>query len=357
MNMPHTLQDLKEKAVRTAIRMMMLAVTGLAASGAAQDFVFVSNRLPAEPPVSDSGQLMRQNELFRYEDGSEIRLTFTPSDNEWDPQPSPSGRYVAYYANDTVVDWAAAELPDTWDWYLRILDLESGLLLEEWLLPDSAGSTRMAGGFQTAWLPDESGLYAQVMDAGHDGLIARFTIGSPTAMAVSRGTGLHLDAARGWLATALDGYATVIDPFSGNQYPLVLGEPLGWVGDQLVVGGAGPLMLMDPVTAERNVLDSSADYYPFFAVSPAGSRYVWLSYSLDSTGTRLVVTDGNFAPVASWLRADYIESAHWLDEGTLLLTGMLADTMAITRLDVSEGFETDVVATRSDNLTVRLLGR
>lgn len=330
----------------------MLAALTLVASAMAQEFLFVSNRLRAEPEVGASGATLYQNELYLYRDGSEIRLTVTPDQNEWDPALSPSGRHVAYMVNDTVIDWAADELPETWNWYLRIMDLESGMLLEEWLVPEAAGTTRMAGGFGIAWYADEQSLLVQVLDQAHEGSIALFEVGVAEPRILARGVGASLDAATGWFATTMDGYVTVVDPSSGASYPLVMGEVLGWLGDQVVVGGQGPLMLFDPVSATRTELATAGDYYTSFAISPDGSHYAWLHYL--TSGTVITVADSEFEPLAEWLYPDYVASVSWLDDDVLLLSTMMQDRLVISEMRISDGAEYVLVSSFNDSFLPEL---
>lgn len=334
---------------------LVLTLVLLFTAANAQDFVFASNRLRAEPATGPSGTPLHQNDLFLYRNGSEIRLTFTPTEDEWDPQPSPSGRYLAYLVNDTIIDWTADELPQTWNWLVRIMDLETGLTLEEWPIPRAAGSTRVAGGFDIAWSPDENALLAQGFhDDGH-GIIFRFEVGNPEPVSLTRGLGVFLHPELAWFATTQDGFVTVIDPLSGNQYPLEAGEALGWLGDEVIVGGDDRLKLMNPVTAEETRLDSTNDYYPVFVTSPAGTRHAWISYARDSAGTVITVVDSSFDRLASWLYNDFIDSLVWLDEESLIVNGMLGDNLAITQVRVEDGAEIVLVATRSDNMNVRLM--
>ena len=332
-----------------------LATAALLSTAAAQEFVFASNRLRAEPATGPSGNPLHQNELFLYRDGSEIRLTFTPDEDEWDPQPSPSGRFLAHFVNDTIIDWSADELPETWNWLVRIMDVESRLTVEEWTIPSAAGSTRVAGGFDIAWHPDETALLAQGFEADGDGVIFRFEAGNPEPVNLGRGLGVHLHPETGWFATMQDGFVTVIDPASGNSYPLEAGEALGWHGDDVIVGGQDRLKLMNPVTAEQTALDASNDYYPVFVSSPSGDRHAWISYGNASAGTVVTVVDSQFKELASWHYNDFIDSLVWLDEESLLVNAMLGDNLAIMQVRVEDGTEFVLVATRSDNMNVRTI--
>ena len=331
---------------RIATVLLCLAFT---AGAAAQSFVFVSNRLAADPEIGPSGAQLSQNELFLYEDGSEIRLTFTPGQDEWDPAVSPSGRYLAYVVSDRIIDWDAPDLPASWSWQLRVMDLDSRLLLEQWQLPSGSDTTRPAGGFDIAWSADEQGLFVQGTDAQHEGLIARVTVGDDGVETVGRGVGIELNPGLGWFATTLDGYATVIDPLYGASYPLVMGEAVAWLGDRLVVGGMGPLLLIDPITAERVTLGPDGGYYAQFVTSPDGSRHAWLRYTLEDNGTVVTVTDANFRTVDSWSQ-DYVADVRWLDDETLLLAGMEGGRMTLSSVRLEDRMRHVLVGTLSDNM-------
>lgn len=328
-----------------------IIIAGLLGAAAAQEFVFTTNRLRAEPAVGPSGAQLYQNELYMYFDGSEHRLTTTPAAEEWDPEPSPSGRYLAYVVNDTVIDWQADRVPEDWHWYLRVLDLYSGEQTAEWLLPESTGRTRYAGGFQIAWYPDEAALLAQLPSGDGTGRIARFRLDEPQPELLTSGIGVHLDASRGWVATTLNGSASVYVPLSGENMMLSAGEALGWADGSVVVGGQGQLQLVDPVTAEHLLIDPQEGYYPFFSAEPQGSRFAWTRYLPDPGETVVVVADGDYNQLASWLYADFVDSLHWLPDGTLLLSVLLGEHMAIIQLDISEGTEFVLVSSMfADNM-------
>ena len=59
-----------------------LVLTVLVGAAAAQEFVFTTNRLRAEPSTGPSGAQLYQNELYIYHEGTEYRLTTTPTDEE-----------------------------------------------------------------------------------------------------------------------------------------------------------------------------------------------------------------------------------------------------------------------------------
>lgn len=317
----------------------MLVLALLAGGALAQEFLFVTSRLQAEPAVGPSGSQLYQNELYLYRDGSQQRLTFTPTESEWDPQPSPSGRLVAYVVNDSVVDWAAASVTEDWQWHLRILDLETAEVIREWLLPDSVGRTRYAGGFDIAWHPDEQSLVAQLPSGDGIGRIARFDLGEGEPQLLTSGIGVHLDDERGWIATTMNGSVAVYNKLSGEVSTLSPGETLGWVGTEVVSGGPDQLQLIDPVTAAITVLDSEPGYYASFSAEPGGGRYAWSRYVSDRDETTITISDAQFNSSATWTYSDYIDNVHWLDENSLLLTVLLGERMGIMQLDLRSGSE------------------
>src|SRR5690554_4382213 len=133
--------------VTSVLRLVFGIAVLLGPPAAAQEFIFVTGRMSALPSFAADGQLLSQNELFLYRDGSQIRLTFTPEVSEWDPRPSPSGRYLAYVVNQLVTDWEAVDVMLDGVWHLRIMDLETLEILQEWELPDTTSVWRPAGGF------------------------------------------------------------------------------------------------------------------------------------------------------------------------------------------------------------------
>lgn len=332
--------------MRKALSLFAAAVMS---SATAQEFLFVSDRLPAEPAYGASGNALRQNELFLYRDGSEIRLTFTPDEAEWDPAPSPSGKYVAYVVNDTIIDYQAVEWPETWNWSVRLMELETGLLLEEWPLPGTSGIERVAGGFSIAWYPDEQSLLVQALAPDLSGLVALLERGDPEPRILGRGFGVSLDPERGWFATSVDGHATVFDPISGHQYPLRAGQPLGWAGTDLVIGGPEMLSVYDPVTAEQVILDEGTDYYySQFTVSPDGLNYAWIRYSYGA-GSVITVASSDLSERTSWQTPDYAAELRWLDDSSLLLTGIVDGSLALSRVSADGSASWVLVGTRSDN--------
>lgn len=311
----------------------------LGGSALAQEFVFVTSRLQADPPVGSSGSQLYQNELFLYRNGTQQRLTFTPTESEWDPQPSPSGRFVAYVVNDSVIDWMADSVTEDWQWYLRIMDLESGTVTHEWLLPDSLGLTRYAGGFDIAWNADEQSLLAQLPSDDGVGRIASFALAAAEPEVLTSGIGVHLDYEGGWIATTLNASVAVVNTLSGEVMTLAPGETLGWVDRQVVSGGDGRLQLIDPVTSQVTVLDREAGYYASFSAEPGGDRYAWSRYVPDREETTITITDSRFNSRASWTYSDYVDNVQWLDENSLLLTVLLGERMGIIQLDLRSGTE------------------
>lgn len=337
-----------------------VSVTALLLLGAvvAQEFVFSTDRLKAEPAIGVTGAQLLQNELFLYRDGSELRLTDTPTEGEWGPVPSPSGRYVAYVVQDQVIDWDSEGLVMDWDWHLRVLELESGHVVGSWLLPETTGHMWPAGGFDIGWQQDEQVLYSQIggaLDAG--GGIVRVELGSENEPElVTRGFGVHVDSSRGWLATSLHGSAAVYVPLSGETLTLATGSALGWADTRVVVADRGQLSLIDPVTAERTVIDDEDGTYIAFATEDGGYRHAWVRYQSEQGMSVIVVADEQFQTMSTWLYADFVTSAGWLPGGTLLLNVMMGNHMAIMELDVAEGTEFVLVSSSiRDNRDARPL--
>jgi len=325
------------------------------AFGVAQEFVFVSNRLKAEPEVGPSGQALHQNELFLYRDGSQIRLTFTPEEDEWDPQPSPFGRFLAYVVNDKVTDWAAEDIQLDWNWHLRILDLETLLVLEDWQLPDSTGTSRYAGGFDIAWTEDESTLFVQLPGGQDSGRIGMVEVGNPDVSVIGRGFGVALSR-QGGIATTADAFATYIEPVTLQPYPLVAGEGIGWVGTDMVIGGEDRLSLFDPIAATETVLSDFSGYYMYFVSTSDGSRHAWLRYDAGEEGTLITVVDAGFEMVTAWVYPDHVSRIEFMDEDTLLLTAMAGSNFIISAVRISTHLEHQLVSSLGfDNVSALML--
>ncbi len=342
-----------ERHARSAIAVLVVL---LLTTAAAQEFVFVTNRLRAEPPLGVTGAQLLQNELFLYSDGSELRLTDTPTESEWGPEPSPTGRYVAYLVQDTVVDWDDDEMTMDWNWYVRVMDLNTREVTGEWLLPQSSGQMLPAGGLGIAWQADEEALFVQIAGLEGEGGIVHIEPGSTDSRLLTRGYGVHLDAERGWLATTLHDSATVYNPLSGETMTLAPGEARGWVGTQVVIGGMGQLSLFDPVTAEQTVIDAEEGYYVSFDSEPDGYRHAWARYLLDTGETVVVVADEQFGSMATWLYPDILDSLRWLPGGSLLLNVLMGEHMTIMEVDMADGSEFVLVGSRfRDNTNARPL--
>lgn len=316
----------------------------------AQEFVFTSNRLAAETRAAD-GSRLPQNELFLYRDGSELRLTVTPDEEEWDPAVSPSGRYLAYVVSHGVPDWTMdAPVPEL-SWSLRIMDLEDGFILEEWPLPDANGHTRPAGGFSIAWYPAEDALLLQHPGPGADNAtITRFAVGNEKPEVLTRGRGAWLDLARGWILTTIDSYATAYDPLSGANHTLLQGEALGWHWSGAVVATPGRLLLIDPVTAARTILSALPGDYQLFQQSPDGDRAAWVRNNFSIPAVFVGIAETDDWTISEYLLDDYVESIAWLDSETLVISHIDGEYFTISSLNLSEGDLLPLVATFSDSM-------
>jgi len=196
---------------------------------------------------------------------------------------------------------------------------------------------RAPGGFSIVWHEDELSLLVQLQSHPGEYQIALFQIGVAEPRILSDGFGIHLDALRGWIATQIEGYVTIVDPFSGVNYPLRLGDPLGWVGDRVVIGGPGPLVLMDPVTAEVTEISGHGDWHAYFNRSPDGSRYAWLNLTMDDSPTTVTVTDSEFNVLHEWPYEGYVGSATWGGPDSLLIGGMTDYRLTINELRIVDG--------------------
>lgn len=172
------------------LALVLAALAALAPGGLAQRFAFVSTRVPDE--LAAAYGRPPQGEVFLYLDGSELRLTRTPHASEYDPTPSPGGRYVAFAALDHADEEAGRE---AWGWWLGVVEALTGREVARWELPGSVGLFRPAGGFQLGWLGQDA-LLAQ--GVGEDGgwEVYRFDLASLDVSRVGSGFGIAVAPGR-----------------------------------------------------------------------------------------------------------------------------------------------------------------
>src|SRR5690606_22974757 len=115
-----------------------------------------------------------------------------PHASEYDPTPSPGGRYVAFAALDHADEEAGRE---AWGWWLGVVEALTGREVARWELPGSVGLFRPAGGFQLGWLGQDA-LLAQ--GVGEDGgwEVYRFDLASLDVSRVGSGFGIAVAPGR-----------------------------------------------------------------------------------------------------------------------------------------------------------------
>lgn len=207
--------------VRGAAGVLLALLLSAALTAQAQQVLFVSDR------HDPRGVL--QNDVYRWEGGSEDRVTETPGWAEFDPEPTPDGdRFVVAATN--FID-GVTRFDDDWSWRYAV-HREDGRLLDRWDIAGSEGTFRPAGGFQIAWLPDGDSFLGNAYDPGlRDWRVVRYVVGAERTIDLGYGFDivLHPDGER--FATSRHGVVEVVEIATGERRGVFTGRPLGWTKD------------------------------------------------------------------------------------------------------------------------------
>lgn len=297
----------------------------------AQEFVFVSDRLLRFDHAIVEGDYHLQSDLFIYRSGSEVRLTRTPDQDEYDPMPSPDGRLVAYAAQDAL--HPAGE--QTWAWRFEVIDLLLGQRLASWELPNSRDMTRPAGGFSITWLPDSHGFIAMVPRGNDAWMIHQFTLGESDSTLLADGASPVLSPDGRYLAFA-NPRIGIFDIKRGEHVMWTAGDhPLGWFDDtHLFVASPEMLELVDITTGERQQLFDYYGLYGTLAWSPSGRHY---GFSLlQDDAWYLIIANRNHKSDNYVQLNGQLFSFDWLKNDTLVYSFMTsADDLAIASIDLA----------------------
>lgn len=278
----------------------------------AQHFVFVSDRGLQSFQANEEGRFPVQSDLFIYRDGSEIRLTRTTDQSEYDPSPSPDSQLLAYAV--THVDHS----DETRSWSYRVIDLPLGREVASFDIARSTGETRPAGGFQITWL-DSTQFLAQVWGSAHDWEIHRFTLGNVDSEFIARGFGIALSPDKQRLVTEFNEMVKVVDIQTGEHTLQAAGTPLAWYDDtQIFVTRPDSLMLLDTDSQSLSQLANYLGWYYDLRVSPDQLHYAYVSEYEDAWYVTIV--NRNHDEVAERSFISYVTGLEWLTSDQLILT-------------------------------------
>lgn len=313
------------RTARRGAGLIVLAIMLAATTGYAQRFIFATDRDFVESTA------VLQSELFLYEDGSQLRLTRTPDQSEYDAAVSPDGNWIAYAV---LVD----EVTRAWEYQVRAIDDET-IVARFPVNDEGLDMTRPAGGFPLRWADDER-FVAQTADANFDWSVVRFNRnGDSTTLASGYGVALSPGSSR--LATGRDGESYLIDIGSGDEVRLADGTPLGWYDDDgVLVFRDDAVYLVSTADGSETLLHDDLGYSFAFAWSPARRYYALLGVRLEQP--YLLVYDPDHALVSSRDLAGAVNDISWLDDDTLLFSAQLGEDSLVLSIDLT-GRETVLV--------------
>ncbi len=313
----------------------------------AQHFVFVSDRGLRSFEAAEDGLFYLQNDLFIYRDGSEVRLTRSLGESEYDPSPSLDASRIAY-----AVTPVGNREDATWEY--RVLELPLGRPLAAWPIPHSRGMTRPAGGFPIVWL-DEQSFLAQVPDSAWNWEIHRFSVGRPDSERIASGFGIHLSPDRTQLATEHNGLTRIVDLASGESRSLAAGEPLGWHDNERVfVARPDRLSLLDVASeALQDVFTYFGRYYGL-RHSPSRAHYAYIN---EQGGTWYVsFVSSEHGELGEQSFANPVLALEWLNEERVVLTIEEMDGTKLALLDFA-GNAPYLINRNGHDFAARALGR
>jgi hypothetical protein len=278
----------------------------------AQHFVFVSDRGLQSFQANEEGRFPVQNDLFIYRDGSEIRLTRTTDQSEYDPSPSPDSQLLAYAVTHV------NHYDETRSWSYRVIDLPLGREVASFDIARSTGETRPAGGFQITWL-DNTQFLAQVWGSGNHWEIHRFTLDNAESEFVTHGFGIALSPDKQRLVTEFNEMVKVVDLETGEHTLQAAASPLAWYNDtHIFVTRPDSLMLLDTDSQSLNQMASYLGWYYDLRVSPDQTHYAYVSEYEDTWYVTIV--NRNHEEVAERSFISYVTGLEWLTSDQLILT-------------------------------------
>lgn len=204
----------------------------------AQHVLYVSDRYDSRG--------VQQNDVYRWEDGSELRVTDTPGWSEHDPEPAPDGGVFAVAATNFID--GITRLEDDWSWRYAI-HRANGRLLDAWNVGGTAGTFRPAGGFQIAWLPDGRSFLGNAYDdAIGEWRVVRYVRGASSTVDLGHGFDIVLHPGGERFATSHHGVVDVVEIATGERRGVFHGRPLAWSpdGEELIFDQNGVLYRASP---------------------------------------------------------------------------------------------------------------
>lgn len=333
----------KRKAIRlkTMLRHLVVFTVVLSFVSFAQSFVFVTDRVaPLNADWNEPEQ--RQTDIFLFEDGSEVALTHTNTLSEYDPTPSPDGRYLAYAESDFVYpnDFESSS------WHYVVLDLVSKQEVARFDMPNAVKTFRPAGGFMITWKADSSGFFAQVSSSDYFWDIYEFSLLSMKARFVGSGFGIALNDVSDRLATTQDGFVKLIRLHNGAEWRIIAGEALAWLGLDLVVAQENSLFLIKQRGGGEELFDFLG-FYTAIAFDKTKSRYAFTLLQEDQWFVVLATAEHEL--IAKQSVDGLIDSLVWLEDS--LLVAYLPNSEAqfvISELTLDGRFR-PLVASQADN--------
>lgn len=316
----HGLTERRRYLAVLPITLLLVLLT----SGYAQRFIFATDR-----DYIESNDI--QSELFLYDGGSQLRLTRTLDQSEYDAALSPDGTWLAYAA-------LTDETAQTWEYQVRGLDDDT--ILVRFPISGSAEMTRPAGGFPIRWIDNER-FVGQVADNDFDWSVVMFDRDGES-MVLSRGYGMALSPDRTTLATDRDGTVYLLDLTGDDDaLPLAAGTPLSWLDDETVmVFRDEAIELLDVTSAESEVLHDGLGYSFDLLWNRERSYYAVLGVRFEQPYVLVYSPDHRL--VSSRDLIGLVNEIAWLGSDTLLFASQVEEDVFILSLDLT-GRETILI--------------
>jgi hypothetical protein len=279
-----------------------------------------------------------------------VRLTYTDSLSEFDPAPSPDGRYLVVAGSSFVHPASLSEA----SWQYRVIDMFLGRTVARFEIPDSCGLLRPAGGFQITWLTDGSAFFGQVPKENFDWEIYKFDLETGTVKFITEGFGIVLNEDASRLATSVAGQVRVMDLLSGRANLLIKGQPLSFTqANQLLVGQENSLRLINGDSGKGEELFDFVGIYSDFAWSPKREKYAFIL--LQQATWFVVVVTAEHAFISEFKMPGVIDSLDFLTEDKLLVSYLKPEgNFAIAELSL-EGHMRIVVDSWVNDYGVRVV--
>ncbi len=332
---------------------LLFVLTGLLSfMSFAQSFVFVTDRV-ARLNTEWSEPQQRQTDIFLFENGSQIAITQTDALSEYDPTPSPDGRYLAYAESNFVYpnDFESSS------WQYVVIDLVSKQELARFEMPNAVKTFRPAGGFIITWKADSSGFFAQASSSDFSWDIYEFSLLEseliePELSFVSSGFGIVLDDAGGRLATTQDGFVKLIRLDNGVERRIIAGEAFAWLGSDLLVAQENSLRLIKQ-SGGGEVLFGFSGFYTAIAFNAAKSRYAFVLLEQDQWF--VVLANSEHELIARYPVEGLIDSLVYLEDKLLVAYLPNSEAQFVISELTLEGTLRPLVVSQADNFSPKAI--